>query len=97
MRNPDYCLYGFAKSKRERSAEDAETAFNQLSMQVRGVGAGTAGLWLAAVLLGWGCAVRRTPRPPSTSCPCWCGSGCGLLVLGRTRAGLWLLPAVGML
>ncbi len=36
MRNPDYCLYGFAKSKRERSAEDAETAFNQLSMQVRG-------------------------------------------------------------
>ncbi|KAI7844131.1 hypothetical protein COHA_002267 [Chlorella ohadii] len=36
MRNPDYCLYGFAKSKRERSAEDAETAFNQLSMQERG-------------------------------------------------------------
>lgn len=34
MRNPDYCLYGFAKSKRERSAEDAETAFNQLSLQV---------------------------------------------------------------
>ncbi|PRW56501.1 hypothetical protein C2E21_4515 [Chlorella sorokiniana] len=36
MRNPDYCLYGFAKSKRERSAEDAETAFNQLSLQERG-------------------------------------------------------------
>ena len=35
MRNPDHCLYGFAKSKRERSAEDAETAFNQLSLQVR--------------------------------------------------------------
>lgn len=35
LRNPDYCLYGFAKSKRERSAEDAETAFNQLSMQAR--------------------------------------------------------------
>ena len=34
MRNPDYCLYGFAKSKRERSAEEAETAFNQLSLQV---------------------------------------------------------------
>lgn len=38
MRNPDYCLYGFAKSKRERSAEDAETAFNQLSLQVGGAG-----------------------------------------------------------
>lgn len=36
MRNPDYCLYGFAKSKRERCAEDAETAFNQLSLQERG-------------------------------------------------------------
>ncbi|PSC72417.1 hypothetical protein C2E20_4242 [Micractinium conductrix] len=36
MRNPDYCLYGFAKSKRERSAEEAETAFNQLSLQERG-------------------------------------------------------------
>lgn len=35
MRNPDYCLYGFAKSKRERCAEDAETAFNQLSLQER--------------------------------------------------------------
>ncbi len=34
MRNPDYALYGFAKSKRERSAEDAETQFNQLSLQV---------------------------------------------------------------
>lgn len=34
MRNPDYCVYGWAKSKRERSAEDAETAFNNLSLQV---------------------------------------------------------------
>lgn len=34
MRNPDYCLYGWAKSKRERCAEDAETAFNNLSLQV---------------------------------------------------------------
>jgi hypothetical protein len=34
MRNPDYCLYGFAKSKRERSAESGETQFNQLSLQV---------------------------------------------------------------
>lgn len=35
MRNPDYCVYGWAKSKRERSAEDAETAFNNLSLQER--------------------------------------------------------------
>ena len=38
MRNPDYCLYGFAKSKRERSAEAGETQFNQLSLQVSGRG-----------------------------------------------------------
>lgn len=36
MRNPDYCLYGFAKSKRERSAQAGETQFNQLSLQERG-------------------------------------------------------------
>ncbi|KAL4858563.1 hypothetical protein ACK3TF_001518 [Chlorella vulgaris] len=35
MRNPDFCVYGWAKSKRERSAEDAETAFNNLSLQER--------------------------------------------------------------
>ena len=36
MRSPDYCLYAFAKSKPERSAEDAESRFNQLSLEERG-------------------------------------------------------------
>eukprot|EP00887_Chlorella_sp_A99_P006111 scaffold22.g6111.t1 len=36
MRNPDYCVYGFAKSRAERSAEDAEQQFNELSLAERG-------------------------------------------------------------
>lgn len=36
MRNPDYCVYGFAKSGVERSADDAESRFNKLSLEERG-------------------------------------------------------------
>lgn len=36
MRNPDYCVYGFAKSGIEDSPEDAESRFNKLSLEERG-------------------------------------------------------------
>jgi len=36
MRNPDYCVYGFAKSGVERSPDDAEARFNKLSLEERG-------------------------------------------------------------
>lgn len=36
MRNPDYCVYGYARSGVERSAEDAEARFNKLSLEERG-------------------------------------------------------------
>jgi len=36
MRNPDYCVYGFAKSGVERSGDDAESRFNKLSLEERG-------------------------------------------------------------
>ena len=36
MRHPAYCGYGFAKAGVERSAGDAESRFNKLSMQERG-------------------------------------------------------------
>lgn len=36
MRNPDYCVYGFAKSGIEDSPEEAEARFNKLSLEERG-------------------------------------------------------------
>lgn len=36
MRNPDYCVYGFAKSGIEDSPEAAESRFNKLSLEERG-------------------------------------------------------------
>lgn len=36
MRNPDYCVYGFAKSGIEGSPEEAESRFNKLSLEERG-------------------------------------------------------------
>lgn len=36
MRNPDYCIYGFAKAGIERSADEAEARFNKLSLEERG-------------------------------------------------------------
>lgn len=36
MRNPDYCVYGFAKSGIEDSPEAAEARFNKLSLEERG-------------------------------------------------------------
>lgn len=36
MRNPDYCIYGFAKSGIEDSPEAAESRFNKLSLEERG-------------------------------------------------------------
>ena len=36
MRNPDYCVYGFAKSGIEDSPEQAEARFNKLSLEERG-------------------------------------------------------------
>ncbi len=36
LRNPDYCVYAYAKSGTERSPERAETRFNELSMEERG-------------------------------------------------------------
>lgn len=36
MRNPNYCVYGFAKSGVERSADEAESRFNKLSLEERG-------------------------------------------------------------
>ncbi|KAG7672850.1 hypothetical protein Ndes2526B_g08622 [Nannochloris sp. 'desiccata'] len=36
MRNPDYCVYGFAKSGVENSADEAESRFNKLSLEERG-------------------------------------------------------------
>jgi len=36
MRNPEYCVYGFAKSGIEDSPEAAESRFNKLSLEERG-------------------------------------------------------------
>lgn len=36
MRNPNYCVYGFAKSGVENSADEAESRFNKLSLEERG-------------------------------------------------------------
>jgi len=36
MRNPNYCVYGFAKSGVEDSADEAESRFNKLSLEERG-------------------------------------------------------------
>jgi uncharacterized membrane protein len=36
MRNPNYCVYGFAKSGVEGSADEAESRFNKLSLEERG-------------------------------------------------------------
>ena len=36
MRNPDYCVYGYAKSGVENGPEAAESRFNKLSLQERG-------------------------------------------------------------
>jgi uncharacterized membrane protein len=36
MRSPDFCVYGFAKAGVERSAGDAESRFNKLSVEERG-------------------------------------------------------------
>ena len=36
MRNPDYCVYGFAKSGVEDSVDQAESRFNKLSLEERG-------------------------------------------------------------
>lgn len=36
MRNPNYCVYGFAKSGVENSPDEAESRFNKLSLEERG-------------------------------------------------------------
>jgi uncharacterized membrane protein len=36
LRNPDYAIYGFARSATKRSAADAEQKFNELSLEERG-------------------------------------------------------------
>lgn len=36
LRNPNYCVYGFAKSGIENSADEAEARFNKLSLEERG-------------------------------------------------------------
>lgn len=36
LRNPDFAIYGYARSGIERSAEDAEARFNKLSLEERG-------------------------------------------------------------
>jgi uncharacterized membrane protein len=36
MRNPDYCVYGYAKSGIEDTPEAAEARFNKLSLEERG-------------------------------------------------------------
>ena len=36
LRNPNYCVYGFAKSGIENSADEAESRFNKLSLEERG-------------------------------------------------------------
>ena len=36
LRNPNYCVYGFAKSGVENSPDEAESRFNKLSLEERG-------------------------------------------------------------
>ena len=82
MRNPDYCVYGFAKSKAERSAEDAEQKFNELSLAEVGGRVDPGGNRVSSgwCQVGVGCvrrSLRRCARRGSagaemhstTSCP----------------------------
>lgn len=95
MRNPDYCLYGWAKSKRERCAEDAETAFNNLSLQVCirgdavwvGGGLGGGGAYVTMLQARSDAAGDGLKAGPGCACrssaACWVGARQLLLEMSR--------------